>query len=397
MKYKRIFIIVMDSVGVGHGKDSDKFNDSFDSNTILNIDKNTTGLILPTLESLGLGYFDNYKFIKPIKNPHTLIYRMNEASNGKDTMTGHWEMMGLKITKPFKTFTDTGFPKELIDELEKQTGYKTMGNKSASGTEIIKELGERQLKTHELIVYTSSDSVLQIAANEAIWPIEEQYRICSIAREITMKDEWKVGRVIARPFIGDKADNFTRTKKRHDYAVSPFAKTYLDKLCEAKLDSIAVGKIVDIFNNCGVSEFIKTAGNDDGMDKTINIAANKDFTGLCFVNLVDFDSEYGHRRNVVGYKECLEQFDKRLKELLEVLRDDDLLVITADHGNDPTQPGTDHTREQVPAIFYSKSINDAGGYFGETNNFALLGSVVADNFNLDKNGLLVSNYSKKLL
>ena len=397
MKYKRIFLIVMDSVGVGHGKDSPKFGDSPLSNTILNIDTNTSGLYLPTLESIGLGYFDNYKFIKPVKNPNAIIMRMNEVSNGKDTMTGHWEMMGLKIEKPFKTFTDTGFPKELIDELERRTGYKTCGNKSASGTEIIKELGEHQLKTKELIVYTSSDSVLQIAANEAIWPIEEQYRICEIARDITMKDEWKVGRIIARPFVGETADTFVRTKKRHDYALSPFAPTYLDSLKDAKYDVVAIGKIVDIFNGCGVTEFEKTTSNDDGMDKTIRIAKEKDFTGVCFVNLVDFDMDYGHRRNVVGYKECLEQFDKRLDEFLKVMRDDDLLIITADHGNDPTQPGTDHTREQVPAIFYSKSIKDAGGYFGETDNFGLLGTVVADNFKVSKKSLLTAKYPEKLL
>lgn len=389
MKYKRIFTIVLDSFGIGHAVDKEKFGDSI-ANTAQNIDKGVKGLNLPTLEKLGFGHLDDYIGIKPIENFIGYVGRLSEKSNGKDTMTGHWEMMGINTQEPFKSFTDTGFPKELINELEKRTGHKIIGNKSASGTEIIKEYGERQLETHELIVYTSSDSVLQIAVNESIVPVEKLYEFCEIAREITMKEEWKVGRIIARPFIGTNKENFKRTPKRHDYALSPTRDTYLDLLKDNGFDVISVGKIADIFNNKGICESNKTVSNKDGMNKTIDIIKNRDFTGLCFVNLVDFDMEYGHRRNVMGYAECLEEFDSQLAELIPNLKNDDLLILTADHGNDPTAPGSDHTREEVPFILYSPSFK-AGKLIEKGETFANIGATIVANFNLKDEDLLGKN------
>ena len=386
-KFKRVFLIVMDSVGIGHAVDAEKYGD-LGSNTFLHIDQNVEGgLKAPNLEKLGWGVFDNYANISA-KNAlkQAFTARLKERSLGKDTMTGHWEIMGLHITKPFQTFTDTGFPQELLDELSKRTGRGILGNKSASGTEIIKELGEEHLKTGDLIVYTSADSVLQIAANEEIVPIEKLYEYCEAARDITMRDEWKVGRVIARPFIGDSKDNFKRTAKRHDYALSPFGKTYMNYLKDAGYDVIAVGKINDIFNTEGVTEAYKTVSNDNGMDITINLT-EKDFTGLCFVNLVDFDMEFGHRRNVEGYAKSIEDFDKKLGTLINSLNEDDLLILTADHGNDPTWTGSDHTRENVPFVLYSKSLNE-GKYLGEYDTFGVIGSTVADNFNIEISSLL---------
>ena len=386
-KFKRVFLIVMDSVGIGHAIDANNYGD-LGSNTFLHIDQNVEGgLKAPNLEKLGWGVFDNYLNISP-KNAlkQAFTARLKERSLGKDTMTGHWEIMGLHITKPFQTFTDTGFPQELLDELSKRTERGILGNKSASGTEIIKELGEEHLKTGDLIVYTSADSVLQIAANEEIVPIEKLYEYCEAARDITMKDEWKVGRVIARPFIGDSKDNFKRTAKRHDYALSPFGKTYMNYLKDAGYDVIAVGKINDIFNTEGVTEAYKTVSNDNGMDITINLT-EKDFTGLCFVNLVDFDMEFGHRRNVEGYAKSIEDFDNKLGTLIDSLNEDDLLILTADHGNDPTWTGSDHTRENVPFVLYSKSLNE-GKYLGEYDTFGVIGSTVADNFNIEISSLL---------
>ena len=380
MKFKRIFLIVMDSLGVGHAIDADKFNDN-GANTLYNINEKMNYLKIPNLEKLGVGYLDNYN---GISRPHDFkgyIGRLAERSNGKDTMTGHWEMMGLFIDKPFKTFTDTGFPKELLDEFTRRTGKKVIGNISASGTKIIEDLGEEHLRTGNLIIYTSADSVLQIAANEDICPVEELYKYCEIAREITMRDEWKVGRVIARPFIGDSRTNFKRTAKRHDYALSPFSSTYMNLLKDNKYDVIAIGKINDIFNTQGVTEAQKTISNKDGMEKTIEIAKYKDFTGLCFVNLVDFDMEYGHRRDPIGYGKCIEQFDEQLGTLLDNLNDDDLVILTADHGNDPTMPGSDHTREEVPLIMYSKSF-EKGKLIEKGDTFANIGATIADNFGL---------------
>lgn len=380
MKFKRIFLIVMDSLGVGHAIDADKFNDN-GANTLYNINEKMKYLKIPNLEKLGVGYLDNYNGISRPYDFKGYIGRLAERSNGKDTMTGHWEMMGLFIDKPFKTFTDTGFPKELLDEFTRRTGKKVIGNISASGTKIIEDLGEEHLRTGNLIIYTSADSVLQIAANEAICPVEELYKYCEIAREITMRDEWKVGRVIARPFIGDSRTNFKRTAKRHDYALSPFSSTYMNLLKDNKYDVIAIGKINDIFNTQGVTEAQKTISNKDGMEKTIEIAKYKDFTGLCFVNLVDFDMEYGHRRDPIGYGKCIEQFDEQLGTLLDNLNDNDLVILTADHGNDPTMPGSDHTREEVPLIMYSKSF-EKGKLLEKGDTFANIGATIADNFGL---------------
>lgn len=306
--------------------------------------------------------------------------KMNEASTGKDTMTGHWEMMGLHITTPFQTFTETGFPKELIEELEKRTGHKVIGNKSASGTEILDELAEEEIATGHMIVYTSADSVLQICGNEETFGLEELYRCCEIARELTLRDEWKVGRVIARPYVGRKKGEFKRTSNRHDYALKPYGRTVLNALKDAGYDVISVGKINDIFDGEGITESNKSKSSVHGMDQTIEIAG-RDFTGLCFVNLVDFDALWGHRRNVKGYAEELERFDVKLGEFLNVLQEDDLLIITADHGNDQTYTGTDHTREQVPFLAYSKSM-EGSGKLADTDTFAVIGATVADNFNI---------------
>jgi phosphopentomutase len=320
------------------------------------------------------------KQVKPVEKPLGYYAYLNEASLGKDTMTGHWEMMGLHITKPFKTFTETGFPKELIDELSKRTGHEIIGNKSASGTEILDELGEEEIATGHMIVYTSADSVLQICGNEETFDLKELYRCCEIAREITLKDEWRVGRVIARPYIGKKKGEFVRTSNRHDYALKPSGRTALNVLKDAGYDVISVGKIFDIFDGEGLTESNKSKSSVHGMEQTIEIA-KRDFNGLCYVNLVDFDALWGHRRNVKGYANELEKFDVKLGQLLELLREDDLLIITADHGNDPTHTGTDHTREKVPFLAYSPSM-EGYGKLDDTTTFAVIGATIVDNFGL---------------
>ena len=307
--------------------------------------------------------------------------KLCEKSHGKDTMTGHWEMMGLYITKPFKTFTDTGFPSELIAALEKQTGRKIIGNKSCSGTVILDELGEEEINEGHLIVYTSADSVLQICGNEETMGLDTLYHYCEIARELTMRDEWKVGRVIARPYVGKKRGEFVRTSNRHDYALKPFGRTALNALKDAGLDVISVGKIFDIFDGEGLTESNKSKSSVHGMEQTIDIV-KRNFKGLCFTNLVDFDALWGHRRNPIGYGEEIERFDKKLGELLEVLREDDLVILTADHGNDPTYIGTDHTREKVPFIAYSPSMRQ-GGNLPEQQTFAVIGATIADNFGVE--------------
>ena len=324
-----------------------------------------------------------YQFFQAENLMELLFYygKLREASTGKDTMTGHWEMMGLHITKPFKTFTDTGFPPELIAELEKRTGHKVIGNKAASGTAILDELAEEEIATGHMIVYTSADSVLQICGNEETFGLEELYRCCEIAREITMKDEWKVGRIIARPYVGKKKGEFKRTSNRHDYALKPYGRTALNALKDKGYDVISVGKIADIFDGEGITEANKSKSSVHGMEQTIEIA-QKDFTGLCFVNLVDFDALWGHRRNPEGYAQELEKFDVKLGELLPLLREDDLLIITADHGNDPTHTGTDHTREKVPFIAYSPSMKE-NGQLPESDTFAIIGATIADNFGVD--------------
>lgn len=376
-KYKRIFVIVMDSLGVGSMSDSPEFGD-VGVNTLGHISQSVDSFHMPNLQKMGMANLTPLKQVEPVEKSLGYYGKLNEKSRGKDTMTGHWEMMGLEVTKPFKTFTEHGFPPELIAELEKRTGHKVIGNKSASGTEILDELGEEEIATGHMIVYTSADSVLQICGNEETFGLEELYRCCEIAREITMKDEWRVGRVIARPYVGKKKGEFKRTSNRHDYALKPFGKTALNALQDAGFDVISVGKIRDIFDGEGITEAHKSKSSVHGMEQTIELA-QKDFHGLCFVNLVDFDALWGHRRNPRGYAEEIERFDVNLGKLLPLLQDDDLLIITADHGNDPTYTGTDHTREKVPFLAYSPSMT-GDGELPETDTFAVIGATVADNF-----------------
>ena len=378
-KYKRVFTIVIDSLGAGDAVDAATFGDA-GTDTLGHIAESVGDLYIPNLQKLGIANMKPLKNIAPVEAPKAYYTRLNEASNGKDTMTGHWEMMGLHITKPFLTFTEHGFPKELIEEIEKRTGHKVIGNKSASGTVILDELGEEEIATGHMIVYTSADSVLQICGNEETFGLEELYRCCEIAREITMKDEWKVGRVIARPYVGKKKGEFKRTSNRHDYALKPFGRTALNVLKDAGYDVISVGKIYDIFDGEGITESNRSKSSVHGMEQTIEIA-QRDFTGLCFVNLVDFDALWGHRRNVTGYAQELERFDVKLGELLEVLKEDDLLIITADHGNDPTYTGTDHTREKVPFLAYSSSMKEQKK-LKEASTFAIIGTTITDNFGL---------------
>ena len=372
-KYKRIFLIVLDSVGVNHAKDSEVYGDKGANTLGHTIEK--TGVQLPNLSKFG---FINLALDK---NDETISYYTlaHEISNGKDTLTGHLEMMGINTQIPYRTFTDTGFPKELIEKLEDETGRKVIGNKNASGTEIIKELGEEHIKTGKIIVYTSADSVLQIAAHEDVVSLEELYDICQKAREITLCDEWKVGRIIARPFIG-QPNNFIRTSNRHDYALNPPQKTCLDHLKEAGFSIISIGKISDIFNNCGITNSIKTKNNLDGITKIIETIDN-DFSGLCFANLNDFDSSYGHRRDVKGYANALVEFDEYLPKIINNLKDDDLIIITADHGNDPTWHGTNHTRESVPVAIYNKR-NINSNRLDDLETFADIGATIAENFNV---------------
>lgn len=376
-KYKRIFVIVMDSLGVGAMSDSPEFGD-VGVDTLGHISQSVGSFHMPNLQKMGMANLTPLKQVEPVEKSLGYYGKLNEKSRGKDTMTGHWEMMGLEVTKPFKTFTEHGFPPELIAELEKRTGHKVIGNKSASGTEILDELGEEEIATGHMIVYTSADSVLQICGNEETFGLDELYRCCEIAREITMKDEWRVGRVIARPYVGKKKGEFKRTSNRHDYALKPFGKTALNALQDAGLDVISVGKIRDIFDGEGITGAYKSKSSVHGMEQTIELA-QKDFHGLCFVNLVDFDALWGHRRNPQGYAEEIEKFDVNLGNLLPLLKDDDLLIITADHGNDPTYTGTDHTREKVPFLAYSPSMS-GNGELPETDTFAVIGATVADNF-----------------
>lgn len=378
-KYKRVFTIVIDSLGIGAMPDGEKFGD-VGVNTLGHISEAVENFRIPTLQKLGMANLTPLRQVPAVENPLGYQAALRERSNGKDTMTGHWEIMGIETKKPFKTFTEHGFPKELIEELEKRTGHKVIGNKSASGTEIIDELGEEEIATGHMIVYTSADSVLQICGNEETFGLEELYRCCEIARELTMKEEWRVGRVIARPYIGKKKGEFERTSNRHDYALKPPMKTALDVLKDHGLDVISVGKIKDIFDGEGITEAYKSKSSVHGMEQTIDIA-KKDFHGLCFVNLVDFDAKWGHRRNPEGYAKELEMFDEKLKILLEKLKDNDLLIITADHGNDPTYTGTDHTREKVPFLAYGKAM-EGNGMLPEQDTFAVIGATIVDNFGL---------------
>ncbi|MBO8154884.1 MAG: phosphopentomutase [Bacillaceae bacterium] len=376
-QFQRIFLIVMDSVGIGEAPDALDFNDQ-GADTLGHIAEHMNGLNMPNMAKLGLGNIRALKGIEPAEKPAAYYTKMQEASVGKDTMTGHWELMGLRIEQPFRTFP-SGFPEELIRQIEEKSGRKVIGNKAASGTKIIEELGKEHLETGALIVYTSADSVLQIAAHEDIVPLKELYDICAMARELTKDEKYMVGRVIARPFIG-KPGTFERTPNRHDYALKPFGRTVMNELKDAGFDVIALGKISDIYDGEGVTDAIRTSDNMDGMDKLIE-TTSRDFNGLSFLNLVDFDAKYGHRRDPQGYGEALEAFDRRLPEVLDQLRGHDLLIITADHGNDPVHRGTDHTRELVPLLIYHKGI-ETGKELPLRNTFADVGATIAENFNI---------------
>ncbi|MDR9855315.1 phosphopentomutase [Paenibacillus sp. VCA1] len=374
--FKRVHLIVMDSVGIGEAPDAAQFDD-FDVDTLGHIARERNGLNMPNMAKLGLSNIREIQGVEKAGKPLAYYTKMQEKSAGKDTMTGHWEIMGLYIDTPFRVFPD-GFPDELIKRIEEKTGRKVIGNKPASGTEIIDELGEEQMKTGALIVYTSADSVLQIAAHEDVIPLKELYEICEFCREITLDDPYMLGRIIARPYVGQPG-SFKRTANRHDYALKPFNRTVMNELKDAGFDVIALGKISDIYDGEGVTEAIRTSSNMDGMDKFI-ATMDKDFTGLSFLNLVDFDALYGHRRDPQGYGQALEDYDARLPEVFAKMTDDDLLIITADHGNDPTYRGTDHTREYVPLLVYSPRFKNGGSELALRNTFADLGATVADNF-----------------
>lgn len=394
-KYRRIFVVVMDSLGVGAMEDSPEFGD-VGVNTLGHISEAVDTLEIPNLQKLGLANLTPLKQVDPAEIRQGYYGALREKSKAKDTMTGHWEMMGLEVRKPLKTFSENGFPPELIRELEKRTGRTVIGNKSVSGTEILDELGEEEIATGHMIVYTSADSVLQICGNEETFGLEELYRCCEIAREITMKEEWRVGRVIARPYVGKKKGEFRRTSNRHDYALKPTGATALNALKDAGLDVIGVGKIHDIFCGEGITETHHSNSSVHGMEQTIELC-KKDFRGLCFVNLVDFDALWGHRRDVEGYAKEIEKFDKNLGILLDELREDDLLMLTADHGNDPTYTGTDHTREYVPLIAYSRKM-EGGGALENEDTFAVIGASVAENFGVNMpEGTIGHSILKKLV
>lgn len=379
MKYRRIFTIVIDSFGIGAMDNAADYGD-VGCDTFGHIADKVPEIKIPNLIRMGLTQLHPAPVLTSPQPSECIgkYARLNEKSNGKDTMTGHWEMMGLEIKTPFQTFTDTGFPKELIEALEKETGHRVIGNKAASGTEILDELAEEEIKTGAMIVYTSSDSVLQICGNEETFGLDELYRCCKIARELTMKPEWKVGRVIARPYVGKKKGEFKRTANRHDYALKPYVKTAMDALKEAGFDVISIGKIRDIFDGEGITQAIRSKSSVQGMEQTIE-CLDQDFTGLCFTNLVDFDALWGHRRNPQGYAEELEKFDVLLGQFLEKMKEDDLVIVTADHGNDPTFKGTDHTKERVPFLAYSPSMKTSGR-IDDQNCFAVIGATIADNF-----------------
>lgn len=374
-RFDRIHLIVLDSVGIGEAPDAADFDD-IGSDTLGHIARECGGLNMPNMAALGLSNIREIEGVPAADKPRAYYTKMQEASNGKDTMTGHWEIMGLYIDTPFRVFPD-GFPDELIQRIEEKTGRKVIGNKPASGTEIIEELGEEHVKTGALIIYTSADSVLQIAAHEDIVPLKELYEICEFCREITLEDPYMLGRIIARPFIGE-VGSFKRTANRHDYALKPFGRTTMNEMKDAGLDVIALGKISDIYDGEGITKAVRTVSNMDGMDKMVQ-TLGESFKGLSFLNLVDFDAVYGHRRDPKGYGQALEDYDRRLPEVFEKMTENDLLIITADHGNDPTYKGTDHTREYVPLLVYSPRFTE-GKELPLRKTFADIGATVADNF-----------------
>ena len=378
-KFNRVFLIVLDSMGIGAMADAARFHDE-GADTLGHISQTVEHLEIPNLQKLGLANLKSLKKVPPVEHPLGYYLALNEKSNGKDTMTGHWEMMGIETKNPFITFTEHGFPPELIAELETRCGRKIIGNKAESGTKILDELGEQEINEGKLIVYTSADSVLQICGNEETMGLETLYHYCEIARELTMRDDWRVGRVIARPYTGKKRGEFVRTSNRRDYALKPTGPTVLNALQENGNDVIAVGKIHDIFDGYGITKSLHSTSSVNGMEQTIELAESA-FHGLCFTNLVDFDALWGHRRNPVGYGEEIERFDKKLGELLPILKEEDLLMITADHGNDPTYRGTDHTREQVPLLLYSPSLQQ-GGPLQQQQTFGVIGATIAENFDV---------------
>ncbi len=381
---KRIILVIIDSVGIGAMPDSEKFGD-FGVDTFGNIYKAFPDMKIDNLKQLGVSKIDGVDYID-YNGPIIGSYgKMKELSNGKDTTTGHWEIAGLHIEQPFKTYPD-GFPKRIIEEFEEKTGRKTLCNKPASGTVIIEEFGEEHIKSGNPIVYTSADSVFQIAAHEDVIPLDELYDMCQIARDLLMGED-QVARIIARPFIGEKG-SFERTPNRRDFSLSPFGKTVLDELKENKLDVIAVGKIADIFNNQGITEDVHIVSNMDGVDQTIHYIKQEN-NGLIFTNLVDFDAKFGHRRDVEGYKNAIEEFDLRLPEMMDAMNKDDILIISADHGNDPTYKGTDHTREMVPLLVYGENIKiDAN--LGIRDTFSDIAATIADYFKVANIGNGVS-------
>lgn len=379
-RYRRIFVVVLDSLGIGAMGDAAEYGDE-GSDTLGHIDESLEHFHIPNLARLGIANLHPLIHVKPVSEPLSCYAKLNEASAGKDTMTGHWEMMGIHTTVPFRTFSDHGFPAELIRELEERTGHRIVGNKSASGTDILEEFGEHEIATGDMIVYTSADSVLQICGNEETFGLDELYRCCEIARELTLREEWKVGRVIARPYVGRKRGEFKRTPNRHDYALKPPGRTALNALKDAGCDVVSVGKIKDIFDGEGITQAHKSQSSVYGMEQTIRLTG-QDFHGLCFVNLVDFDALWGHRRDPIGYGREIERFDEKLGIFLSRMKDDDLLILTADHGNDPTYKGTDHTREKAPFLAYSPSMRNRGS-LPEQDTFAVIGATVTDNFNIE--------------
>lgn len=375
---KRAILIVLDSVGIGELPDASQYGDE-GSNTVKNIYKSIDDFSLPNLEKLGLLNIDGFEDIRKNSDKFSsTVGKCSEKSKGKDTTTGHWEISGLVLNKPFPVFPE-GFPKEFIEEFEKRTGRKTLGNYPASGTEIIKELGQEHVNTGSLIVYTSADSVFQIAAHEDVVSLPELYNICTTAREM-LKGDLGVGRVIARPFTGSMG-NFTRTKNRRDFSLVPFGDTMLDYIKNSGREVFAIGKIEDIFVNKGITKSVHTTNNQEGIEETINAMKN-DFEGLIFTNLVDFDMVYGHRNDTEGYANALKYFDSKLPEIIENLKDDDVLIITADHGCDPTTESTDHSREYIPLIIYGKDVKDNNN-LGTLDSFACIGKTILDFLNIN--------------
>ena len=373
---KRVAIIVLDSVGIGELPDAAKYGDE-GSNTLVNIKKEYPEFSVPNMAELGLGNIEGEDIclLGKTDSPKGCYAKMSEASNGKDTTTGHWEISGIVTENPFPTFTETGFPKEVMDKFEKAIGRKTLGNISASGTAIINELGDEHVKTGYPIIYTSADSVFQIACHEDVIPVDELYKMCETAREILVGD-YAVARVIARPFIGNGNGNYTRTERRKDFSLAPTSETILDLLKAEVKSVVAIGKIEDIFEHRGMTVTDHTTNNHDGIEKTIEYL-KKDFEGLLFTNLVDTDMIYGHRNDVKGYAEAVMYFDSKLPEIKSAMKDDDILIITADHGCDPTTPSTDHSREFVPLLVYGKSIKE-GVNLGVRKQFSDIAATVAE-------------------